>query len=69
MLRRSKVNLCCLKDSAGVCHLKKLSDAGITHVHLLPTYQFGGVADEKDKWKSVGNRFSYLACAIFFDLL
>ncbi|KAM7268571.1 hypothetical protein ACFE04_010737 [Oxalis oulophora] len=40
-----------LKDSAGVRHLKKLSKAGLTHVHLLPTFQFGGVKDEKEKWK------------------
>ncbi|KAL2548901.1 Pullulanase 1 [Forsythia ovata] len=40
-------------DSAGMCHLKRLSCAGITHVHLLPTFQFAGVDDEKDKWKNV----------------
>lgn len=38
-------------DSAGMLHLKRLSSAGITHVHLLPTFQFAGVDDEKDKWK------------------
>lgn len=48
------VNTCRLKDSAGVRHLKKLSNAGITHVHLLPTFQFGGVDDEKEKWKCAG---------------
>ncbi|XP_062091962.1 pullulanase 1, chloroplastic [Humulus lupulus] len=42
-----------LQDSAGVRHLKKLSDAGLTHVHLLPTFQFADVDDEKEKWKSV----------------
>ncbi|KAL2525900.1 Pullulanase 1 [Abeliophyllum distichum] len=40
-------------DSAGMRHLKRLSCAGITHVHLLPTFQFAGVDDEKDKWKNV----------------
>lgn len=35
-------------------HLKKLSSAGITHVHLFPTYQFAGVDDDKGKWQSVG---------------
>ncbi|KAL6509677.1 Pullulanase 1, chloroplastic [Orobanche gracilis] len=40
-------------DSAGMLHLKKLSDAGITHVHLLPTYHFAGVDDDKRKWQSV----------------
>lgn len=41
------------QDSTGITHLKKLSNAGITHVHLLPAFQFAGVEDEKDKWKSV----------------
>lgn len=44
----------CLKDSAGVLHLKKLSSAGITHVHLLPTFQFAGVDDQKENWSFVG---------------
>ncbi|KAK3006114.1 hypothetical protein RJ639_016482 [Escallonia herrerae] len=41
------------QDSAGILHLKRLSDAGLTHVHLLPTSQFAGVEDEKYKWKCV----------------
>lgn len=44
-----------LEDSAGVLHLKKLSNAGITHVHLLPTFQFAGVDDVKENWKCVDN--------------
>ncbi|RVW97678.1 Pullulanase 1, chloroplastic [Vitis vinifera] len=40
-------------DSAGILHLKKLCNAGISHLHLLPTFQFAGVDDEKDKWKCV----------------
>lgn len=43
-----------LKDSAGVLHLKRLSSAGITHVHLLPTFQFAGVDDQKENWRFVG---------------
>ncbi|XP_043704534.1 pullulanase 1, chloroplastic isoform X3 [Telopea speciosissima] len=39
------------QDSAGIRHLKTLSAAGLTHVHLLPTFQFGGVDDEKEKWE------------------
>ncbi|KAK2983756.1 hypothetical protein RJ640_022698 [Escallonia rubra] len=39
------------QDSAGILHLKRLSAAGLTHVHLLPTFQFAGVEDEKYKWK------------------
>ncbi|GJZ89640.1 reverse transcriptase [Tanacetum coccineum] len=41
------------KESAGVLHLKKLSDADLKHIHLLPTFQFGDVEDEKEKWKFV----------------
>ncbi|XP_021690510.2 pullulanase 1, chloroplastic isoform X2 [Hevea brasiliensis] len=44
-----------LEDSASVLHLKKLSNAGITHVHLLPTFQFAGVDDVRENWKSVDN--------------
>ncbi|WOL05804.1 pullulanase 1, chloroplastic isoform X2 [Canna indica] len=39
------------KDSFGVCHLKKLSNAGLTHVHLLPSFHFAGVDDDKNNWK------------------
>lgn len=49
-----------LQDSAGVSHLKKLSKAGMTHVHLLPAFQFAGVDDEKENWKSIGKRISKL---------
>ncbi|XP_061362287.1 pullulanase 1, chloroplastic [Gastrolobium bilobum] len=42
-----------LLDSAGVLHLKKLSNAGITHVHLLPAFQFAGVDDQKENWRFV----------------
>ncbi|KAD7479985.1 hypothetical protein E3N88_03121 [Mikania micrantha] len=41
------------QDSAGILHLKKLSDAGLTHIHLLPTFQFGDVDDQKENWKFV----------------
>ncbi|XP_047325004.1 pullulanase 1, chloroplastic isoform X2 [Impatiens glandulifera] len=44
------------QDSAGIRHLKRLSSAGITHLHLLPTFQFAGVADERDKWKNADNQ-------------
>ncbi|PIN04745.1 1,4-alpha-glucan branching enzyme/starch branching enzyme II [Handroanthus impetiginosus] len=40
-------------DSAGMLHLKKLSGAGITHIHLLPTFHFGDVDDNKGKWKNL----------------
>nr|XP_011469607.1 PREDICTED: pullulanase 1, chloroplastic isoform X2 [Fragaria vesca subsp. vesca] len=44
------------QDSAGVSHLKKLSKAGMTHVHLLPAFQFSGVDDEKENWKSIDSK-------------
>ncbi|XP_010918919.1 pullulanase 1, chloroplastic isoform X1 [Elaeis guineensis] len=39
------------QESAGICHLKKLSNAGLTHVHLLPSFHFAGVDDDKSNWK------------------
>ncbi|XP_062156540.1 pullulanase 1, chloroplastic [Alnus glutinosa] len=45
-----------LQDSSGVLHLKKLSNSGITHIHLLPTFQFAGVDDERENWKSVDTK-------------
>uniref|UniRef100_A0A803MHU0 Pullulanase n=1 Tax=Chenopodium quinoa TaxID=63459 RepID=A0A803MHU0_CHEQI len=44
------------QDSAGVNHLKKLSAAGLTHVHLLPSFQFAEVDDDKKKWKFVDTK-------------
>ncbi|KAF6167691.1 hypothetical protein GIB67_017186 [Kingdonia uniflora] len=41
------------QDSPGILHLKKLQEAGLTHVHLLPTFQFADVDDDKNKWKSL----------------
>jgi pullulanase len=43
-------------DTAGVRHLKELASAGITHVHLLPTYDFGSVPElpENQRQPQVG---------------
>lgn len=51
-----------MQDSAGIEHLKKLSDAGLTHVHLLPSFQFGGVDDIKSNWKYVGKDSTISVC-------
>ncbi|KAK1283202.1 hypothetical protein QJS10_CPB21g00263 [Acorus calamus] len=49
------------KDSAGVRHLRELSAAGLTHVHLLPSFHFASVDDDKRKWKFVdGDRLATL---------
>ncbi|GMH07890.1 hypothetical protein Nepgr_009730 [Nepenthes gracilis] len=44
------------QNSAGILHLKKLSNAGLTHVHLLPSFQFAGVDDRKEKWKNLDTK-------------
>ena len=50
-------------------HLKKLSNAGLTHVHLLPTFQFAGVDDEKENWKCVGKIVFHLLILKHFSIL
>ncbi|XP_022139216.1 pullulanase 1, chloroplastic [Momordica charantia] len=57
-----------LQDSAGITHLKKLSSAGISHVHLLPTFQFAGVDDDKTKWKSLGKCIYLIGLLSLFSL-
>ncbi|CAA6655438.1 unnamed protein product [Spirodela intermedia] len=44
------------EHSAGIDHLRKLSNAGLTHVHLLPSFHFAGVDDDKGKWKYIDER-------------
>ncbi|KAH7286181.1 hypothetical protein KP509_33G061600 [Ceratopteris richardii] len=41
------------KTSRCVEHLKQLADAGITHIHLLPSFDFGSVDERKENWKSI----------------
>ncbi|XP_002965238.2 pullulanase 1, chloroplastic isoform X2 [Selaginella moellendorffii] len=40
-------------ESAGVRHLRSLAEAGLTHVHLLPSFDFGSVNEVKEKWKTL----------------
>lgn len=35
-----------------------MRNAGLSHVHLLPSFHFAGVDDEKEKWKHIGESFS-----------
>jgi pullulanase len=35
------------RDSAGMRHLASLAEAGLTHVHLLPAFDFAGVPDRR----------------------
>ncbi|KAL3700593.1 hypothetical protein R1sor_018615 [Riccia sorocarpa] len=39
------------KDSAGVKHLRNLANAGLSHLHLLPSYDFASVDEVKKNWK------------------
>lgn len=48
-------------------HLQKLADAGLTHLHLLPTYQFGDVDDEKENWKYIGRDIFDVSSAYLID--
>lgn len=50
-----------MQDSAGIRHLRRLTDAGLTHVHLLPSFQFGGVDDIKSNWKCIGKDYFSLS--------
>ena len=41
-------------QSNGMRHLRQLATAGLTYVHLLPTFHFGSVNEDKAAWKSPG---------------
>lgn len=40
-------------ESIGIRHLKKLSDSGITHVHLLPSFDIATIEEERSKQNTV----------------
>ncbi len=42
---RGKYQAFSLQDSDGVAHLRTLRSAGLTHVHLLPSYDYGSVPE------------------------
>jgi pullulanase len=46
-----------ITDSAsnGMGHLRQLASAGLKAVHLLPTFHFASVSEDKSTWKSPGN--------------
>jgi len=39
--------------SKSVSHLRSLSEAGLTHIHLLPFNDFGSVNENKSTWKTI----------------
>jgi len=38
------------ENSDGMKHLKALSDAGLSHIHLLPVFDFATVNDDRSSW-------------------
>lgn len=40
-----------VQDSHGARHLRSLAAAGLTHVHLLPSYDFGSVNEDRGQWR------------------
>jgi pullulanase-type alpha-1,6-glucosidase len=40
------------EDSNGMRHLERLAKAGLTHVHLLPSFDFATVDEDKSHWQS-----------------
>lgn len=45
---RGKYQAFTLQDSAGVAHLRRLQSAGLTHIHLLPSYDYGSVPERAE---------------------
>ncbi|PWH13663.1 MAG: DUF3372 domain-containing protein [Anaerolineae bacterium] len=42
-----------VRDSNGMKHLRALAEAGLTHIHLLPTFDIASVNEDKSTWKTV----------------
>ena len=49
-------------ETQGQAHLKRLCQAGMTHIHLLPTYDFGSVPENpKNLLEAPQNLHEYAA--------
>jgi pullulanase-type alpha-1,6-glucosidase len=42
-------------ESAGMRHLRRLAQAGLTHLHLLPAFDFATVDEDRSTWKATGD--------------
>src|SRR5215207_6755163 len=42
-----------VKDSNGMKHLAALAQAGLTHIHLLPTFDIASINEDKSTWQTV----------------
>jgi hypothetical protein len=49
--------------SHGLQHLKALQAAGLNHVHLLPTYDYGSVPERPEEQQRVLVRWSRWRCS------
>ena len=47
--RRGKYLAFTEQSSAGVQHLRQLKEAGLSHVHLLPSYDYGSVPERVEE--------------------
>jgi len=45
--------------SNGMRHLSRLARAGLTHVHLLPSFDFASVNEDQSQWQSAGDLSIY----------
>jgi pullulanase-type alpha-1,6-glucosidase len=43
------------RDSDGMRHLRRLAQAGLTHVHLLPAFDFATVDEDRSTWQTTGD--------------
>jgi pullulanase-type alpha-1,6-glucosidase len=41
-----------LADSLGMTHLRRLAEAGLTHIHLLPTFDIATINEDTTAWQS-----------------
>ena len=48
-------------NSDGMKHLRALAAAGMKAVHLLPTFHFAGVDEDRTTWKNPGDLTPYAA--------
>ena len=48
-----------LPGSAGMTHLRRLSESGLTHVHLLPAFDLATVDEDRSTWQDPGELSGY----------
>jgi pullulanase len=47
------------ENSNGMQHLRALAESGLKAVHILPSFHFASVNEDKSKWQKTGNLSSY----------